>query len=115
VHKISRLVPCAEVGLGSTAVHPLSCGNRQQWVDCGPSPTLGRAASGRSTVKNLLNPSGGDCYQGCDLLDNWFDAIEVGLRERVREFIQAMLKQQTIPRAGAGKVLSGMWLELMMA
>ena len=23
------------------------------------------------------------------LLDNWFDAIEVGLRERVREFIQA--------------------------
>jgi putative transposase len=29
-----------------------------------------------------------------DLLDNWFDAIEVGLRERVREFIQAMIESE---------------------
>jgi hypothetical protein len=28
------------------------------------------------------------------LLDNWFDAIEVGLRERVREFIQAMIENE---------------------
>ena len=28
------------------------------------------------------------------LLDNWFDAIEVGLRERVREFIQAMIESE---------------------
>ena len=28
------------------------------------------------------------------LLDNWFDAIEVGLRERVREFIQAMIERE---------------------
>jgi len=29
-----------------------------------------------------------------DLLDNWFDPIEVGLRERVREFIQAMIESE---------------------
>jgi transposase-like protein len=29
-----------------------------------------------------------------DLLDNWFDVIEVGLRERVREFIQAMIESE---------------------
>jgi hypothetical protein len=29
-----------------------------------------------------------------DLLDNWFDAIEVGLRERVRDFIQAMIESE---------------------
>ena len=28
------------------------------------------------------------------LLDNWFDAIEVGLRERVRDFIQAMIESE---------------------
>ena len=28
------------------------------------------------------------------LLDNWFDAIEVGVRERVREFIQAMIESE---------------------
>jgi hypothetical protein len=28
------------------------------------------------------------------LLDNWFDAIEIGLRERVREFIQAMIESE---------------------
>src|SRR6201993_2727674 len=28
------------------------------------------------------------------LLDDWFDAIEVGLRERVREFIQAMIESE---------------------
>ena len=28
------------------------------------------------------------------LLDNWFDAIEVGLRGRVREFIQAMIESE---------------------
>ena len=28
------------------------------------------------------------------LLDNWFDAIEVGLRERIREFIQAMIESE---------------------
>jgi hypothetical protein len=26
-----------------------------------------------------------------NLFDNWFDPIEAGLRERVREFIQAMI------------------------
>jgi hypothetical protein len=29
-----------------------------------------------------------------DLLDNWFDGIEVGLHERVREFIQAMIESE---------------------
>src|SRR5262247_368294 len=28
------------------------------------------------------------------LLDDWFDAIEIGLRERVREFIQAMIESE---------------------
>src|SRR5262252_11208160 len=28
------------------------------------------------------------------LLDNWFDAIEVGLRERVGAFIQAMIESE---------------------
>src|SRR6516165_8826143 len=27
-----------------------------------------------------------------DLLDDWFDPIEAGLRDRVREFIQAMIE-----------------------
>ena len=27
-----------------------------------------------------------------DLFDNWFDPIEVGLRDRVREFIHAMIE-----------------------
>ena len=27
-----------------------------------------------------------------DLFDNWFDPIETGLRDRVREFIQAMFE-----------------------
>ena len=31
-------LPCSsKVGYGSTAVYPLSCGNRQQWVDTGHS------------------------------------------------------------------------------
>ena len=42
---------------GSTAVDSRSVRERQRWVDCRPSPKHGRAASGRSTVKNLLNPS----------------------------------------------------------
>jgi hypothetical protein len=28
------------------------------------------------------------------LLEDWFDAIEVGVRERVREFIQAMIESE---------------------
>ena len=28
------------------------------------------------------------------LLDDWFEAIEVGLRERVREFLQAMIESE---------------------
>jgi hypothetical protein len=28
------------------------------------------------------------------LLDNWFDPIEAGLRDRVREFIQAMIESE---------------------
>ena len=28
------------------------------------------------------------------LLDDWFDPIEVGLRDRVREFIQAMIEAE---------------------
>src|SRR5215471_12690614 len=36
-----------------------------------------------------------------DLLDNWFDAIEVGLRERVREFIQAMIESELETALGA--------------
>src|ERR1700751_780721 len=28
------------------------------------------------------------------LLDNWFDTIEIGLRERVRDFIQAMIESE---------------------
>ena len=29
---------------------------------------------------------------GVDLFDNWFDPIEAGLRDRAREFLQAMLE-----------------------
>src|SRR3954464_12910706 len=29
-----------------------------------------------------------------DLLDDWFDPIEAGLRDRVREFIQAMIESE---------------------
>jgi hypothetical protein len=28
------------------------------------------------------------------LLDDWFDTIEVGLRERIREFIQVMIESE---------------------
>ena len=28
------------------------------------------------------------------LLEDWFDAIEVGLRERVREFLQTMIESE---------------------
>jgi len=39
------------------------------------------------------------------LLEDWFDAIEVGLRERVREFLQTMIESEletalARPRAG---------------
>jgi hypothetical protein len=42
-----------------------------------------------------------------DLLDNWFDAIEVGLRERVREVIQAMIESEletALARPGYGRL-----------
>ena len=29
-----------------------------------------------------------------DLLDDWFDPIEAGLRDRVREFIQTMIESE---------------------
>jgi putative transposase len=29
---------------------------------------------------------------GCHLFDNWFDPIEAGIRERVREFIEEMIR-----------------------
>jgi hypothetical protein len=38
-----------------------------------------------------LQPEAGTAVH---LLDNWFDAIEVGLHERVREFIQAMIESE---------------------
>jgi transposase-like protein len=44
-----------------------------------------------STTSQTLQSEAGTTV---DLLDNWFDAIEVGLRERVREFIQAMIESE---------------------
>ena len=44
-----------------------------------------------STTSPALQP---EAETTVDLLDNWFDAIEVGLRERVREFIQAMIESE---------------------
>src|SRR5262249_29446597 len=44
-----------------------------------------------STMSPALQPEAGTAVH---LLDNWFDAIEVGLRERVREFIQAMIESE---------------------
>ena len=46
------------------------------------------------------------------LLDDWFDPIEAGLRERVREFIQAMIESEleaalSRPRYGATARPSG--------
>src|SRR3954453_19149974 len=42
-----------------------------------------------STTSPALQP---EAETTVDLLDNWFDAIEVGLRERVRDFIQVMIE-----------------------
>ena len=44
-----------------------------------------------STVSPALQSEAGTAVH---LLDNWFDAVEVGLRERVREFIQAMIESE---------------------
>ena len=44
-----------------------------------------------STTSPALQP---ETRTTVDLLDNWFDAIEVGLRERVRDFIQAMIESE---------------------
>jgi transposase-like protein len=44
-----------------------------------------------STTSQTLQSEAGTTVH---LLDNWFDAIEVGLRERVREFIQAMIESE---------------------
>jgi transposase-like protein len=44
-----------------------------------------------STTSQTLQSEAGTTVH---LLDNWFDAIEVGLRERVREFIQAMIETE---------------------
>ena len=44
-----------------------------------------------STTSPALQP---EAETTVDLLDNWFDAIEVGLRERVRDFIQAMIESE---------------------
>src|SRR5215813_9336934 len=44
-----------------------------------------------STTSPTLQPEAATTVH---LLDNWFDAIEVGLRERVREFIQAMIESE---------------------
>ena len=44
-----------------------------------------------STTSPALQP---EAETAVDLLDNWFDAIEVGLRGRVREFIQAMIESE---------------------
>ena len=60
--------------------------------------------SNTSTTSPTLQPEAGTTV---DLLDNWFDAIEVGLRERVRDFIQAMIESEldtalARPRYGRG-------------
>ena len=47
--------------------------------------------SNTSTTSPALQP---EAETTVHLLDNWFDAIEVGLRERVREFIQAMIESE---------------------
>jgi hypothetical protein len=41
------------------------------------------------------------------LLDDWFDPIEAGLRDRVREFIQAMI--EALPPQNA----SGNWVKVV--
>ena len=47
------------------------------------------------TNTNTMSPAlQSEAGTAVHLLDNWFDAIEVGLRERVREFIQAMIESE---------------------
>src|SRR5260370_28894982 len=44
-----------------------------------------------STMSPALQSEAGTAVH---LLDNWLDEIEVGLRERVRDFIQAMIESE---------------------
>ena len=39
------------------------------------------------------------------LFDNWFDPIEIGVRERVREFIEALISR----RIGRGACTPTVW------
>src|SRR5438270_12603029 len=41
-----------------------------------------------------LPVQGSDAEIGVGLLDEWFDPIEAGLRDRVREFIQTMIESE---------------------
>ena len=66
-----------------------------------------------STTSPALQP---EAETTVDLLDNWFDAIEVGLRERVRDFIQAMIESEldtalARPRYGRRPKEDGRWAE----
>ena len=45
-----------------------------------------------NSMKSLALQS--EAETAIDLLDDWFDPIETGLRDRVREFIQAMIESE---------------------
>jgi hypothetical protein len=50
-------------GFGSTAIYPVSCGNRPQWVDCGPfakTGSNGEIAPSRSHPPNSDQSAGFD-------------------------------------------------------
>src|SRR5207237_6799767 len=47
-----------------------------------------------TTNSTKLPVLGSDAEMGVGLLDEWFDPIEAGLRDRVRELIQAMIESE---------------------
>jgi transposase-like protein len=42
-----------------------------------------------------------------DLFDNWFDPVEAGLRDRAREFLQAMLEAELDEVLGRSRYVRG--------
>src|SRR5204862_3086450 len=55
------------------------------------SRNLARGEPNNSTTSPVLQSA---AETAADLLDDWFDPIEAGLRDRVREFIQTMIESE---------------------
>src|SRR5262249_50075311 len=58
------------------------------------------AMSNNSTTSPALQS---EAESAVHLLDDWFGPIEAGLRERVREFIQAMIREAALVRPRYGR------------